>query len=159
MTRGIVATPAGSRWGLAGVLVFALCAGCDRLTPDPGPATLELDGDTVQLAAGVRLFEVMVATQADGSELEPVRVEAAPGDVVRFTTGDNRLHALAFDAALLSPEARAFLEQTGQLRAPPLVTKGTQWVVTLEGAPAGEYPLTCTTHGAGGSIAVGARRN
>ncbi len=159
MTRGIVAAPAGSRWGLAGVLVFALCAGCDRLAPDRGPATLELEGDTVQLAEGVRLIDVSVAMRAEGGELEPVRVEAVPGDVVRFTTGDNQLHALAFDAGALPADARVFLEQSGQLRSPPLVAQGTQWVVTFEGAPAGEYPLACTTHGARGSIVIGARAN
>jgi plastocyanin len=141
---------------LAGVIVLAAVASCDRLS-DSGPATLELEGDTIQLDAGVRLIDVNVETQPDGAELEPARVEAAPGDVVRFTAGDGRLHALAFETSLLSPEARAFLEQTGQLRSPPLISAGMQWVITLAGAPPGEYPFTCTTHAVRGSIVVGAR--
>lgn len=156
MTRRNTKTPAGSLRVLAGVVLFAICGACDRMT-ESGPATLELEGDTIQLEAGVRLIDVTVETQQDGSELEPARVEAAPGDVVRFTAGDGGLHALAFEAARLSPEARAFLEQTGQLRSPPLVSAGMQWVITLNGAPPGEYPFTCTTHGVRGSIAVGAR--
>ncbi len=157
MTRGSTTTPAGALWALAGVAILAL-SGCDRVT-DSGPAVLELEGDTIQLDVGVRLIDVAVATQQGGSELDPVRVEARPGDVVRFTAGDGRLHALAFESTLLSADARAFLEQTGQLRSPPLVSAGMQWVITLDGAPTGEYPYICTTHGVRGSIVVGQRSN
>lgn len=156
MKHGNAATPVGLLRGLAGVLILVVAGGCDRLT-DSGPVTLELEGDTIQLDAGVQLIDVDVATQPDGSEFEPAQVQAAPGDVVRFTAGDNGLHALAFDAARLSPDARSFLEQSAQLRSPPLVTAGTQWVITLAGAPAGDYPFACTTHGVRGSIRVGAR--
>lgn len=157
MTRGSTKTPAGALWALAGVVILAL-SGCDRAT-DSGPAVLELEGDTIRLEAGVRLLDVNVATQQDGSELDPARVEARPGDVVRFTAGDGRLHALAFEPVLLTAEARAFLEQRGQLRSPPLVAAGTQWVITLDGAPPGEYAYSCTTHGVRGSIVVGQGSN
>jgi len=149
-------TPAGSFRVLAGVALFVIGGACDREV-DSGPATLELEGDTIQLEAGVRLIDVTVETKPDGSELEPAGVEAAPGDVVRFTAGDGRLHAIAFESDLLGAEARAFLEQTGQLRSPPLVSAGMQWVITLNGAPPGDYPFICTTHGVRGIIVVGPR--
>lgn len=133
-----------------------LSVGCDRQA-ETGPALLELEGDTIQLEAGVRLMDVTVAMRPDGGEFDPAALQAAPGDVVRFTAGDNGLHALAFDARGLSPDAHAFLERTAQLRSPPLVAAGTQWVISLAGAPAGAYPFTCTTHGVRGSIRVGAR--
>lgn len=154
--------PACSRWGLAGVTVFALAgtallaAACDR-PADEAPATLELEADTIQLAAGVRLLSVTVSTRPDGGEFDPELITARTGDVVRFTAGDARMHALAFSAAALAPEARAFLEGTHQLRGPPMVTVGTQWVIDLDGAPPGSYPLTCTTHGASGRLVVSAR--
>ncbi len=150
-----VAAPARSRTGVAGAVLFAVLAvpACDRLAPE-GPQTLELHGDTVQLEAGVRLVEITLAVQEDGSEIAPARAEARPGDVVRFTAGDGRMHAPAFVAEALSPDARTFLERTGQLRGPPLVETGTQWVITLSGAPVGEYPFICATHGARGTIQV-----
>ena len=97
-------TPAGSLRVLAGVALFVIGGACDREV-DSGPATLELEGDTIQLEAGVRLIDVTVETKPDGSELEPAGVEAAPGDVVRFTAGDGRLHAIAFESDLLGAEA------------------------------------------------------
>lgn len=158
MTRRDGTAPAGPRWGQAGVFVLAaavLAGACDRLAPDRGPQSLELHGDTVELAAGIALLEVELGTTTDGgSEIRPARIEARPGDVVRFTTRDGRLHALAFRTDALSAQARTFLEQTGQLRGPPLVEAGTQWVLNLEGAPEGEYPFTCTSHGAHATLVV-----
>lgn len=155
-----VRAPAGLFRGPAGALVFALHVGalgaCDRIVPDRGPETLELNGDTVQLEAGVQVVEVRVERRQEGGELDPRRVAARPGDVVRFTAGDGGMHALAFVADALTPEARAFLESTAQLRSPPLVAAGTQWIVTLAGAPVGEYPFICSTHGARGILVVAA---
>lgn len=152
--------PAGFRRGQAGAVAWVVLLGalgaCDSIVPDSGPRTLELDGDTLELAAGVEIVDVQVERRTEGGELEPRRVEARPGDVVRFTAGDGAMHALAFVADALTPEARAFLESTGQMRSPPLVAPGTQWIVTLAGAPPGEYPFVCSTHGARGILAVAA---
>jgi plastocyanin len=142
--------------GVAGVVVFAALTaamGCDRIAPEQ-PQTLELNGDTVQLDPGVQLVEIELGLQDDGSDVAPGRASAHPGDIVRFTAGDGRMHAPAFDANRLAADVRAFLEQGSQLRGPPLVEEGTQWVVTLVGAPPGEYPFTCATHGAHGMIVV-----
>lgn len=151
--------PAGPRRGLAGVVVFGVllgCAACDRVALSDAPETLELEGDTVQLAAGVRVIDIAVQTEPDGSEFDPARAQARSGDVIRFTAGDARLHAVGFDAARLDAGARAFLERTGQLRGPPLVTSGTKWLVNLADAPPGSYPFTCITHGAHGALTVSA---
>lgn len=154
------ATPACPRRGLAGVVIFGWCilaaAACDRVGLRDEPETLELEGDTVQLAAGVRVIGIAVETDAEGGEFEPVRAQARPGDVVRFTAGDARMHAIAFDGDRLPPDARAFLDRSSQLRGPPLMAAGTQWVVNLAGAPPGEYPFTCITHGVHGSLTVSA---
>lgn len=149
-------TPACPRRGRAGVVVLAaLLAGaaCDRVGLNDSPETLQLEQDTVQLAAGVRVVDVSVASGAQG-EFDPVRATARSGDVVRFTAADSHLHALAFDSNRLSGEALAFLDRTGQLRGPPLATSGTEWIVNLAGAPPGEYPYSCISHGVRGSLTV-----
>jgi plastocyanin len=133
-------------------------AGCERIAPggDDGPRVLELAHDTIRLEAGVRLVEVGVRRQQDG-EFDPAAVEARVGDYVRFTAQDRAGHAIAFQGAGLNAATREFLERTGQLRGPPLITNDASWVITLEGAPAGDYPFHCTTHNVAGRLSVVAR--
>ena len=57
-----------------------------------------------------------------------------------------------------TPEARAFLEKTGQLRSPPLVTNGASWVITLKDAPLGTYVFRCLNHHDTGQLTVAASR-
>src|SRR5690606_3974037 len=116
----------------------------------------ELSHDTIRLETGTALVEVAVQRSA-GGDFEPSQVSASTGDVVRFTANDNGGHAIVFDGAALSADARAWLEQTGQLRSPPLIASGSAWVITLEGAPPGEYPFRCVTHTTDGRLTVGAR--
>jgi plastocyanin len=102
------------------------------------------------------LLEVHI-TRARRGEIEPLRAALRVGDIVRFEAGDGAGHAIAFDGALLTSAVRSFLEQSGQLRSPPLVSRGNAWVVSLAHAPPGEYPYTCVTHNARGSITVNPR--
>ena len=148
------------RAGAVLVLAYA-CAGCERVAlsrdqNEEGPRVLELAHDTIQLPAGVSLKQIDVA-RSDAGEFEPAVVQAQQGDVVRFTARDRGLHAIAFDGAALDSVARAYLDRTGQLRGPPLITAGSAWVITLDGAPPGEYLFRCTTHDATGRLQVSAR--
>ena len=150
--------PAHPLAGCAGALFCAWLslAGCgDRRTDEP--AVLELETDTIRLPPGTRILDVGIEVRAEGSEFEPAAVSARQGDVVRFTAGDHRGHALVFDPARLDPEAAAFLESSGQLRGPPLLSAGTSWIVSLAGAPPGSYPFRCVTHDASGVLRVEAR--
>jgi plastocyanin len=137
--------------------VLALSA-CDRVASsgDDGPRVLELAHDTIHLERGVRLIDVQVRRESAG-EFHPSRAEAHVGDVVRFTAGDMAGHAISFVGASLDPAVLGFLESTGQLRSPPLITTDASWVITLEGAPAGEYPFHCSVHNAGGHLTVAPR--
>jgi plastocyanin len=141
-----------------GALLSLVCtaAACDRVRTEEGPRVLELAHDTIRLEAGVRLVEVGVRRQQDG-EFDPPAVAARVGDYVRFTAQDRAGHAIAFQGARLDAAAREFLERTGQLRGPPLITSDASWVITLEDAPAGEYPFHCTTHNVAGRLSVVAR--
>lgn len=150
--------PARSLLRFAGALVcgVVLAAGCDADESRRGPSVLELDSSRIALPDSVRLVVVRL-DRAQPGEVEPLRASVRVGDIVRFEAGDGAGHAIAFDGALLTSDVREFLEQTGQLRSPPLVSEGNAWVVSLAYAPPGEYPYTCVTHNARGAITVTGR--
>lgn len=164
MTAGSTERAPARTSARAGALAFTLLAvvlgasACDRAAPgrDDGPRVIELAHDTIRLEAGVRLHDVQVRRET-GGEFHPSQVEARVGDYVRFTADDGAGHAVVFVGASLDPAARAFLDQSGQLRSPPLIARGSSWVITLEGAPAGEYPFHCTTHNVNGHLRVAAQ--
>lgn len=133
--------------------------GCERagVQRDEGPRMIELAHDTIHLPAGVRLHDIEVRREAGGEFHPSSAVEATVGDVVRFRADDMAGHAIAFVGAQLQPPVRDYLERTGQLRGPPLITTGSSWVITLADAPPGEYPFHCSTHNAQGRLVVTAR--
>jgi plastocyanin len=139
-----------STLALAIVIVAAACE-----APAIGNAAeeLELDSGTIRLDPGVTVADVLLRS-TDPNAIEPDTVRIRTGDVVRFTAGDARVHAVAFERDRLAPAAVAFLERTGQLRSPPLLSTGARWIVSFEGAPPGTYPFVDTSRGAGGVIVV-----
>ena len=142
----------------AGVVVFLMgVAACDNapLIGDKKDRTLELAGDTIDVPEGVDLHDVKLVTNAQHKDFDPKQLQVAPGDYVRFTTGDSRTHAVVFETA--SPEIRTFLESTGQLRSPPLVNNGASWVIALDKAPVGTYVFKCLMHNDSGQLTVAAR--
>jgi plastocyanin len=149
-------TPAHRLLLCAGVLFCALLSGCEKgaLVGDQKDRTLELLGDTIDLPAGVDLHDVLVRTGAQYKDFDPPQVQAKPGDYLRFTTGDSRTHAIVFEVT--DPQLRSFLESKTQLRSPPLVSKGTSWVVALQDAPAGTYGFRCLVHNDRGQLIVDA---
>ncbi len=142
--------PGALYWALA--LAGVVAASCGRAGPQK--RRLALGSDTVELAPGVGVADVRLGGPDSARQAQPESVEVHPGDVVRFVTADARTHAVAFDAAGLAPEARGFLDRTGQLRGPPLISTGASWVVSLEGAPPGRYPFVCLSEGCRGVIVV-----
>lgn len=140
---------------LFGTFLLLGSLACDEVVPDR-PAELELDdGRTVELPAGAQIHAVRVGQGPSGAEqFIPDTVRARPGDVVRFIAGDRASHAVVFQENLLSPDALSYLEDTGRLRGPPLISRETSWVVGLEDAPAGLYPFLCTVHAVDGVMIV-----
>jgi plastocyanin len=117
-------------------------------------AELDLEQGTIRLPPGVRIIEIRVSATGGRNRIVPDSVLASTGDVIRFVAGDALTHAMVFDDTHLTTGQRTFLETTGQLRGPPLLTSGATWVVSLEDAPAGRYPYLCATHGGRGVIIV-----
>ena len=124
--------------------------------PDLGPRVLQLDSARVDLPDSIRQLVVRL-DRSTAADFEPASAGLRTGDIVRFEAVDAGGHAIAFDGERLMPEARAWLEATGQLRSPPLVNAGNAWVITLADSPPGEYPFVCATHGARGTLTVSAR--
>ncbi|MGH7507278.1 MAG: cupredoxin domain-containing protein [Longimicrobiales bacterium] len=150
-------TPARPGWR-AGVVLFAsllVLAACSDLG-ETEPRILVLGTDTLVIPDSIDLVEVRVGGEP-GTGFEPATPVARVGDLVRFVAADGRTHAVAFDGASLTVDRRAFLETTGQLRGLPLLTEDAAWIVSLEGAPPGDYYFTCVTHGARGRLVVQAR--
>jgi len=150
--------PAGPLRRSAGALFLAFVtglAGCgrDHQEEDRGPRVLQLDSVQILLPDSVS----MAVVQLDSSlpaDLEPEHVTVRVGDIVRFESRDGAAHAIAFDGVRLGAGELHFLETSGQLRSPPLLAAGNAWVVSFAGAPPGEYPYVCATHGAPGRITV-----
>lgn len=109
------------------------------------------------LPAGARLHLVTLGGRGAVEHAVPTLVRALPGDGVEFRSVDHRAHTVAFLSDSLSTEGLAFLEGTGQLSVPPLVTQGSHFLLRLEDAPRGRYPFVSEGHGgtAYGAIEVG----
>ncbi len=148
--------PAHYLGSCAGAFVLLLFStACER-----GPSgeqkdrTLELARDTIDLPSGIDLHDVEVRTGDQYRDFDPAQLQAKPGDYLRFTTGDSRTHAIVFEVT--AANVKSFLENSGQLRSPPLITKGASWVIALEDAPLGQYPFRCLVHNDMGQLTVAA---
>jgi plastocyanin len=116
---------------------------------------LELAEDTIRLESGVALVDILVRSGSTAAApFTPDTVRIQQGDVVRFTTLDRHPHAITFEVAGLTPEIATFLERTGQLRSPPLITEGGSWVISFTDAPPGAYPFIDLSQDARGLIIV-----
>jgi hypothetical protein len=127
-------------------LVFtALIAACGHAAPEAAPVIV-VGQDTITLDVGAGVYDVALLVRAGVSEFEPTAIAARSSDVLRIKSRDEGPHALAFDAAGLTPPMREFLDRTDQLRGPPLLAPGAEWVVSMKGAPPGVYTLRCLSH-------------
>lgn len=149
--RGVAGAP------LLWILLLINLSSC-RADEPAEPRILVLGTDTIVLPDTVGLVTFDVGRGEEGTNrFEPATAQAAPGDIVRFNSLDNGAHAIAFDAATLTPDAHAYLEASGQLRSPPLLERDAAWIVNLQDAPPGTYGFSCATHGERGTLTVEAR--
>lgn len=91
---------------------------------------LDDDRDIHRVTLGGRGAEEHVA---------PAHLRVGARAIVEFLTVDGRVHTVSFPEDSLPLDAALFLERTSQLRSPPLVDRGSRFVLTLEGAPSGRY--------------------
>lgn len=151
--------PASSRGvGLLPLLVVlpVVLGGCRGSGESVPNASMEA-ARALGLPSGAELHRVTLGGRGSDEHAVPTRIEASPGDGVEFQTVDHRVHTLKFLADSLTYEARAFLESTGQMASPPLVSRGARFILRLQNAPLGRYLYVSEGHGgeARGVIEVG----
>lgn len=98
--------------------------------------------------AGREIHQITLGGRGDEEHVVPTLLRVPLDAVVVFTTVDGRVHTVSFPEDSLALDAALFLERTSQLRSPPLMDRGSRFVVTFEGAPRGRYRFR--SRGAGG---------
>lgn len=124
------------------LLLFAslLLAACGR---PAAPDHLRPD-EELKAALGLTDADRVHRVLLEGGAVEraiPERVEISPTDYVSFESGDGRVHEVRFLLDSLPAKARTFLVRSRQDASPPLLSRGSRFVVMWDGAPAGRYPF------------------
>lgn len=138
-----------------GPLVWLAVVGCGiqpKTTPDEvEDAEADPHSEIVAVASVVQL-----SGGRDVEHIVPPHVEIEVGEWIQFVTLDRRVHTLSFVPDSLSPEALAYLADTGQIRGPPLLARGSRFLVDFRNAPVGRYVFSSESHGAPvfGSVTV-----
>lgn len=142
--------------GLFTFLILAGLSGCRGQSGDPSVLNAD-EARALGLSPGARLHQVTLGGRGSEEHAVPALIQADPGDAVEFRSVDHRVHTVTFPPDSLTPEVRAFLESTGQANSPPLVFRGSRFIVKLENAPKGRYPFVSEGHGgtARGAVEVG----
>jgi hypothetical protein len=88
---------------------------------------------------------------------EPAALSIETGAYVEFVSSDWMLHEILFDTASLAPAQRSFLETTDQMQSPPLIDRGSRYVLSFVDAPPGRYAFRLEGNGRAtqGTIVVG----
>lgn len=130
--------------------------GC-RGAGDGGGDPAEENARALGLPSGAQLHQVTLGGRGSDEHAVPTRIQASPGDGVEFRTVDHRVHTLKFMADSLTQEVSSFLEATGQTASPPLVFRGSRFILMLQNAPPGRYLFISEGHGgtARGFVEVG----
>ncbi len=141
-------SPVGPTYVIRKVAALAcLCVvGCEIETK----TQLEVSGvDSTDLHSEIAAV-AQVIHLSGGRDIEhivPPHLEIELGEWVQFVSLDRRVHAVSFVPDSLSPEAFAYLADTGQLEGPPLLALGNRFLVDFREAPAGRYVFSSTSHG------------
>jgi len=113
------------------LLLALVTAGCSD-SPEAGPDQEVLGARALGLADGARLHRVILGGRGSDEHVLPARIRASRGDGVEFVTVDHRVHTVWFPPDSLAAEALAFLISTEQEESPPLLRRGSRFVLVLE---------------------------
>lgn len=129
-----------------GTLTCLVVVGCG-IEPKAPTEAVEEDGTDPhsEIAAGAQV--VQLSGGRDVEHVVPPHLEIEMGEWVQFVTLDRRVHTVSFVADSLSPEAFEYLADTGQIRGPPLLARGSRFLVDFRKAPAGRYVFSSVSHG------------
>jgi plastocyanin len=137
----------------ASALVFAACGG-DK-PKDAAPAAAPPAAAPPPAATGAPITGatevVHMVGDANGMRFEPATITIKPGDGIRFEAVSMSPHNVSFDAAALSPAAKAALlanmpsQDLGELSGKILNDKDT-YTISFANVPPGTYEAICTPH-------------
>lgn len=119
---------------LVGLALWGCGSGESELPPD---ARLQRE---LGLQPSDRVHSVLLHGGVQGW-IEPAEATVLQGDYLQFVAADSWVHELNFEADSLPAPARAFMEGLDQLVAPPMVSRGSRFVVSFVDAPPGRYPF------------------
>lgn len=138
-----------------GAFACLAAVACGIETKTPPEAIEEASTDPHSEVAAIAQV-VELAGGRDVEHVVPPHLEIELGEWVQFVSLDRRVHTLSFVPDSLSPEALVYLSDTGQLEGPPLLVRGSRFLVDFREAPVGRYVFSSTSHGdpAFGSITV-----
>ncbi len=129
-----------------GALACLLVLGCG-IEPKTPPVEVEeaSQGPYSEITAVAQV--VQLSGGRDVEHIVPPHLEIEMGQWVQFVTLDRRVHTVSFVPDSLSPEAFEYLSGTGQLEGPPLLARGSRFLVDFREAPAGRYVFSSASHG------------
>jgi plastocyanin len=129
-------------------VVFLVLAGCGNDVPSRDEDTAGADdGRDPRFAVADGAEVIQLSGARDQEHVVPPRIEIVSGSWVEFVTLDRRVHTVTFIVDSLSADAYRFLRDTGQLAAPPLLERGSRFLVDFREAPPGRYVFSSTSHG------------
>lgn len=116
----------------AALLALAGCAGESDYQPD------ELLQGELGLTPRDRVHRITL-TGGEVEQADPVLLSIEGGAYVEFVTTDWLIHEVIFRADSLREDQWAFLERTDQVASPPLIDRGSRYVLAFHDAPPGRY--------------------
>lgn len=117
----------------------------------PAPELVPDDFLQEELGLGPRdRVHTIVLTGGTGEHGEPASASVRPGDFVQFVSGDWLIHEIGFEVDSLTTVSRDFLERTAQMASPPLLQKGSRFVLSFVDAPPGRYSYRLEGNAASG---------
>ena len=121
------------------VFLLWLLSGCFEAGVDTGSTE-----DDLGLAGVAEVHIISLAGWGGQERSVPDTVRTHPGGAVVFEVSDFRVHTVEFMAEGMTPAQSAAIEENAQFKGPPLIERGSRYVVTFHGAPPGTYPYRIT---------------
>jgi plastocyanin len=145
---------------VAALLLLAACRSEPDLTLQPDSVLQATFGLTPQ----DRVYRVAVSG-GETERAEPAALSIEAGAYVEFVSTDWMVHEILFDTASLTAAQRTFLERTDQVHSPPLIDRGSRYVLSFVDAPPGRYAFRLEGNGrasqgaivVAGAVAEGSR--
>jgi plastocyanin len=94
--------------------------------------------DSLGLTTRDRVHRIDLVVRSGRQTAVPALVEIRPGDHVDFHAADHYVHLVRFEVDSLDADARAWWGDRSA-DGPPLLTRGTRWVLEFGDAPPGRY--------------------